>query len=328
MSDKPFAGKVAIVTGSGRGIGRGEALELARLGAKVVVNDLPRGNPTSAEQVAAEIRAAGGEAVAAPANIASMEGAKSIVDTALEAFGRLDILINTAGTGRVGAVGELPEADWDTVIAVNLKGTFATVHFAAPVFIRQKTGGVIVNFSSEAGLGDYYLTPYSASKEGVVGFTRAIARELAPYKVRCVAVRPRAYDTGMASPTTFPMLAEFDRRFGRPMIGTHRQGFGIMGTAAELGAIVAWLCTDEAAVLNGRVVQAGGGEVGIWSEPKVESAVHSGTGWTFEELRRVGGHLLGGNRDEQATLPPEAWEQIDKRLTYNRARMAAAQKKV
>jgi NAD(P)-dependent dehydrogenase (short-subunit alcohol dehydrogenase family) len=306
-----LAGKVAIVTGAGSGIGRAEALQLAREGARVVVNDLPRGEPTSAEKVAAEIRAAGGEAVAVNMSVSRMEGAEAIVKAALDAFGRLDILVNNAGFGRIAPVWAMTEAEWDSVIAVNLKGTFAMVKYAAPVFMRQKSG-VIVNTSSEAGTGDAYFCSYAAAKEGVAGFTRAVARDLGRYGIRCNAVRPRAFDTGQAKESGYQTLMAFLRRFGRPMSGAYPMG-PIPGKSAEVAAIVTWLCTDEAARANGRIFVAGCGEVGLYDEVRPMRAFFNQRGWSVDELSGVGEHLLNDVRNEFINQPEEALKMIDAR---------------
>ena len=186
---KRFAGKVAVVTGAGRGIGRCEALLLAQQGAKVVVNDLG-GAPTGegadksvAQMVADEIKAAGGEAVANTDSVTTMEGGKAIIDSAIKNFGRLDILINNAGNLRPKPIWEMTEQDWDLVINVHLKGTFTCTRHAAPIF-REQRSGVIVNTASESGLGHYGMANYSAAKEGIVGFTRTVARDLGQFNVQ------------------------------------------------------------------------------------------------------------------------------------------------
>ena len=192
-----LAGKVAVVTGAGRGIGRAEAMLLAHEGAKVVVNDLGGGpigggaDDRVAAQVVEEIAAAGGEAVANYDNVATMEGGARIIQTAIDSFGRLDLLINNAGIVRPRIIYNMSESDWDDVIAVHMKGTFSTTRAAAMIFREQKSG-VIVNTASESGLGHLGQSSYSAAKEGIVGFTRTIARDLGRFNVRCNAIRPRA----------------------------------------------------------------------------------------------------------------------------------------
>jgi len=164
-------GKVAIVTGAGRGMGRSHALLLAREGAKVVVNDLGgepigRGADTKvAAKVAEEIRAMGGDAVASTDSVALMDGAQRLINTAVESFGRLDILINNAGIFRVDEIEHMSEDDWDQVIAVHLKGCFATIKYATPIFKRQRSG-VIVNIGSDSGLGHPTNCNYAAPRKG------------------------------------------------------------------------------------------------------------------------------------------------------------------
>ncbi len=195
--NKRLNGKVAVVTGAGRGIGRAEAMLLAHEGAKVVVNDLGGGpigggsDDRVAAQVAEEIRAAGGEAVANYDNVATMEGGARIIQAATDNFGRLDILINNAGIVRPRIIYNKSERDWDDIIPVHLKGHFSTIRAAAMTFREQKSG-VIVNTASESGLGHLGQSSYSAAKEGIVGFTRTIARDLGRFNVRCNAIRPRA----------------------------------------------------------------------------------------------------------------------------------------
>ena len=200
-------GKVAIVTGAGRGIGRAEAMLLATEGAKVVVNDLGTdmlgkgADQSIAGQVAAEIRAAGGEAVANTDSVTTMEGGERIIKTAIDTFGKLDIVINNAGAVRPKIIFHMTEDDWDSMMSVHLKGHFTTIRFASPIFREQKSG-VIVNTASESGLGHFGQASYSAAKEGIVGLTRTVARDLGRYGVRCNAIRPRAatrlFDEGVA----------------------------------------------------------------------------------------------------------------------------------
>src|SRR5215469_4240173 len=218
---KRLAGKVAIVTGAGRGIGRCEALLLAAEGASVIVNDVFVENRGGASEtpiaggVVAEIRAAGGIAAANGDSVASMQGAERIVNSALREFGRLDILINNAGNVRPGNIYEMNEYDWDRVIQTHLKGAFAMIRFASPIFCAQGAG-VIVNTGSESGLGHPTMANYSAAKEGVIGLTRSIARELGRFGVRCNAIRPRAVTQTVQrfNQTIFSRTQSLDRALG------------------------------------------------------------------------------------------------------------------
>ena len=300
--NKRLDGKVAIVTGAGRGIGRAEALLLAREGAKVVVNDLGGGplgggaDQSVASQVVAEIRAIGGEAVANHDNVATMEGGERIVKTAIESFGRLDLLINNAGIVRPRIIYNMSEGDWDDVIAVHLKGHFTMVRFAAPIFREQKSG-VIVNTASESGLGHLGQSSYSAAKEGIVGFTRTIARDLGRFNVRCNAIRPRAAtrlfneEALLAIQRTKSMLGGG----GAPPIET-----GLLDNKPEQVAnLVVWLCTDAAANVNGRTFLVGGDIIGLYPEPAPERMLVREGGWDLDALDRIApGNLTAGLRNE------------------------------
>lgn len=192
-------GKVAIITGAGNGIGRAEALLFAREGARVVVNDVGGARDGSgasgdaASQVVEEIRAAGGEAAASQASVASAEGAASIVKAALDAFGRVDILVNNAGILRDKTLLKMDEAMWDAVIAVHLKGTFLCTQAAARQMVAQGGGGRIVNTTSVSGmLGNFGQANYAAAKAGIYGFTRTAAIELQKQRITVNAIAPIA----------------------------------------------------------------------------------------------------------------------------------------
>jgi len=297
-------GKVAIVTGAGRGIGRAEAMLLAREGAKVVVNDT--GGSTQGEgldqsvasQVVNEIRAAGGEAVANHDSVALMEGGARIVKTALDAFGRLDILINNAGNARPRVIYNLSEEDWDAVIAVHLKGTFTTIRHAAPIF-REQRSGVIVNTGSESGLGHLGQSNYSAAKEGIVGMTRTIARDLGRFNVRCNAIRPRSASR-LATEETMQAMLKTQEMLGGPVLGRAMIDRSFMDNKPEqVAAVAVWLCTDAAANVNGRDFLVGGDEVGLFSEPEVVRLLCREGGWDLDSLDNMGPkNLLAGLRNE------------------------------
>lgn len=307
-----LTGKVALVTGAGSGMGRAQAVALAAAGAKVLVNDLPGG---SAEAVAAQI---GDGAVAEPCSVDSFAAGQRLVDRAVAEFGGLDIVCTTAGTYRMGPLDELSEQDWDAVVGVNLTGTVAPIRVALPV-LRERGGGSIVTMSSDAGTGDFFNGVYAATKEGVVGLTRAVAREYARYGVRCNAVRPRAFDTGMANEASWRAMYDFDRAFGGPPCGVHRYSPRV-GTAAEVAAIAVWLCGPEAAHVNGRVLQAGCGELGLWREPEVVRSAYRPAGVTPEALPDMAMQVLGGVTDHYRSLPAEAYAILDARVARQRAK--------
>src|SRR5512136_1250499 len=253
MGDR-LKGKVAIVTGAGRGLGRAEALLLASEGAKVVVNDLggardgTGGAASPADAVVKEIKAKGGEAVANYDSVATAEGGENIVNTAVKTFGRLDILVNNAGILRDRMIYNMSPEEWDIVIKVHLYGTFNCTKPACAVFRQQKSGRII-NTASESGLGNMGQANYSSAKEGIVGFTRTVARDMGRYGVTCNAVRPRAKSRLTISPE---LVAAIERA---KSTGTAMPpGADVilkLPEPHEMIALVAYLATDAAANING-----------------------------------------------------------------------------
>jgi NAD(P)-dependent dehydrogenase (short-subunit alcohol dehydrogenase family) len=276
---------VAIVTGAGRGIGRGEALALAAEGAAVVVNDF--GGTTAgtgsdegpASEVVAEIKAAGGKAVANTENVADYEGAGRIVKQALDEFGRLDILVNNAGILRDRMIFNMSEEEWDIVLAVHLKGTFNTIKHASILF-RQQRSGRIINTSSESGLGNAGQGNYSAAKEGIIGLTRTIARDLGRYNVTCNAIRPRA-----ATRLTISPEMEAARQAAIARGETRGGGMGGGMDPNAISALIVFLASDEAQNVNGRDFLIWGNQVGLYSLPEIEASAFSrGDSWTTDEM--------------------------------------------
>ncbi len=301
-------GKVAIVTGAGRGIGRGEALLLAREGARVVVNDLGGGpagggaDESPADAVAAEIRDMGGEAVANYDSVATMEGGERIVRTALDAFGGLDILVNNAGILRDRMVFNMTEEEWDSVIDVHLKGHFSTTKHAGLVF-RQQRSGRIVNTSSESGLGNMGQANYAAAKEGIVGMTRTCALDLGRYGATVNAIRPRAG-------TRLTLSPEMEEARARRQAARAARGEADAAQAASpvdaldpdlVAPLVVYLCTDAAADVNGRDFLVGGDEISLMSLPARERTIQREGGWTLDALERVFPRTLGAGLTNPAT---------------------------
>lgn len=291
-------GRVAIVTGAGRGIGREHALLFAAEGAKVVVNDLGGAvdgsgdDRTAAQQVADEITAAGGEAVANTDSVTTMEGGERIVKTALDAFGRLDILVNNAGAVRPKVIFHMTEDDWDAMISVHLKGHFTTIRFASTVFREQKSG-VILNTASESGLGHFGQASYSAAKEGIVGFTRTVARDLARYGVRCNAIRPRAA-TRLFDEAAAEAMERMRATLG-PAATPAIDRSGLQNKPEQVAALAIWLCTDAASGVNGRTFVVGGDLVGLYPEPEPMRSLYHEGGWDLDTLDRIASKdLIGG----------------------------------
>ena len=297
-------GKVAIVTGAGRGIGRGEALLLAKEGCRVIVNDFggstagEGGDASPADQVVAEIKAMGGDGAANYGNVASFSDGEAMVKQALDAFGRLDILVNNAGILRDRMIFNMSEGEWDAVIAVHLKGHFTVTRFASMVF-RQQRSGRIVNTSSESGLGNMGQGNYAAAKEGIVGLTRTLALDLGRYGATANAIRPRA----ATRLTMSPEMEEAARRraAARATGATASEDSsaeqaltGITAMAPELVApVVVYLCTDAAANVNGRDFLVGGAEVSLMSLPVRERTIYREGGWTLDSLDRVFPNTIG-----------------------------------
>ena len=278
MGDR-LSGKVAIVTGAGRGIGRGEALALASEGAKVVVNDLGGGadgtgaSASPAEEVAAEIKKMGGEAVVNGDSVATPEGGENIVKTAIDAFGKLDILVNNAGILRDKMVFNMTPEEWDIVVKVHLYGHFNTIKPASVLF-RQQRSGRIINTSSGAGLGGTFgQANYGAAKEGIVGLTRKVAQDLGRYGVTCNAIRPNAG-------TRLTLSDEMRRTWSEEAIQRFEKQF----KPDDIAPVVVWLASDAAAGVTGRTFYVQTGIVALYSEPVHEKAILKDGGWTIDEL--------------------------------------------
>ena len=275
-----LSGKVAIVTGAGRGIGRSHALALAAAGAKVVVNDLGGGlagegaDATPAQQVVEEITEAGGEAIANGENVADFAGAGRMVKQALDTFGRLDAVVNNAGILRDRMLVNMAEAEWDAVIAVHLKGTFALSHFAAAHWRDRAKAGErpnarIVNTTSVSGLyGNPGQTNYGAAKAGIAAFTIIAARELARYGVTVNAVAPGALTRMTEDLGGFGRASEEDKAAMHPR---------------WVAPIVTWLVSAESSGVTGRVFEASGRVFGI-----AESWHRGPTATPLEDPTRVG----------------------------------------
>ncbi len=281
MSDR-LKGKVAIVTGAGGGIGRGEALALASEGAKVVVNDLGGavdgsggGGQTPADQVVAEIKAAGGEAVANYDSVATVEGGESIVKSAIDAFGRLDILVNNAGILRDRMVFNMSPQEWDDVLKVHLYGHFNTTRPACVIF-RQQRSGRIINTGSTSGLGNRGQANYSAAKEGIIGLTRTVARDMGKYGVTCNAIRPNA-GTRM---TLSEDMKQAAARSGNTTLVDIMEKF----SPDDIAPLVVWLASDASADVNGRNFFVQTGRVAIFTEPVPENAITKDGAFTIDEL--------------------------------------------
>jgi len=238
-------GKVAIITGAGRGIGREAALLFAREGAKVVLADVD----PQAEKVVEEIKKLGGEATFVRSDVTNRESCVALANAAAGAFGRIDVLVNNAGITRDAQLVKLSESDFDRVIEVNLKGTFNATQAVAPRMIEQGSGRII-NVSSVVGLyGNFGQTNYAATKAGVIGMTKVWARELGRKGITVNAVAPGFIQTEMTESVPEKVLELMRGR--TPM--------GRLGTARDVANIYLFLASDDAAYVNGAVVCVDGG---------------------------------------------------------------------
>lgn len=287
-------GKAAVVTGAGRGIGRAVALLLAREGAAVVVNDLGASvsgadaDATPAAEVVAEIRAAGGTAVANFDSVADFGAAEAIVDTAVREFGRVDVLVNVAGILRDRMVFNLSEEDWDAVVAVHLKGTFNTVRHASRRMREQKAGR-IVNFSSTSGLyGNSGQANYGAAKDGIAGLTRVVARDLGKYGITVNAIAPvaRTRMTGTVSDAVRQTRASRGISAGAPASPLRME-------PEDVAPMVAYLCTDAARDINGQFFLVRGGVVSLLNYPAPARTITKQGRWTAEEIAALFPSTLG-----------------------------------
>jgi len=285
-------GKVAIVTGAGRGIGRGHALLLAREGASVVVNDLGGdgrgdGNDLSpAQQVVAEIEAMGGRAVANGANVADWAAAENMIAQAVDVFGGLDILINNAGILRDRMSHNMTEDEWDIVVNVVLKGSFAPSRFAATYWRNrfkqtgEQVNGVIVNTSSASGLyGNAGQSNYGAAKMGLAAMTITMARELASAGVRVNAIAPTAATRLLG--TVLKDLPEIPEGQHDPL------------GPDQIAPLVVWLCTDLAAGVTGQVFAVSGARIQLLKGWHPVTQLDAGdSDWSIERIESLRGQLL------------------------------------
>jgi NAD(P)-dependent dehydrogenase (short-subunit alcohol dehydrogenase family) len=271
-------GKVVLVTGAGRGVGRGVALDAARAGAAVVVNDLGvslggEGDGTPiAEQVAEEIRASGGRAVANRDSVASWQGAQHIVEAALDAFGRIDGVVNNAGNLRDSLFHKMTEEEFDSVIAVHLKGSFNVSRAAAPHF-KTQASGAYVHITSTSGLvGNFGQANYSAAKLGIVGLSKSIALDMHRFGVRSNAVAPFAWTRMIDSiPTN---TAEQQKRV---------EGLKTL-VPEKIAPFVTALVSDAGADVTGQIFGVRNNEIYLFSQPRPIRTAHTSDGWTPETI--------------------------------------------
>jgi len=278
--------RVAVITGSGVGIGKAVALAMAREGAKIIVNDIVSEN---AEAVTDDIQAIGSEAVPFVGDISDFNTAEKLIQTAIHKFKRIDILHNNAGIIATGPVWDFPEKNWDSVINVNLKGTFNCIRHALPYMMKQKWGRII-NASSGARLGMAFNASYSASKAGVVALTLTVAEEMGPHGVTCNAYQPtaatrltlneeaiagfkKAYESGAMEKDVYEML------INPPPVET-------------IPPLLLYLCTEDSSNVNGKVFNILGDTISIYAEPIIKGTIFSKERWKIDELKHAVPNVL------------------------------------
>lgn len=244
-----LAGKVALVTGASRGIGKAIACKLAREGAKVIINY--NGSKEKAEAVKSEIEAAGGQAEVYQCDVSDYTACETFIQTVIKEEGRLDILVNNAGITKDGLLMKMSEEDFDKVLDTNLKGAFNTIRFASRQMLRQK-GGRIINMSSVVGVsGNAGQANYAASKAGVIGLTKAAARELASRGITVNAIAPGFIETDMTD-----VLSDKVKEASEAQIP-----LGHFGKPEDVAAAAAFLASEEARYITGQVLHVDGGMV-------------------------------------------------------------------
>jgi NAD(P)-dependent dehydrogenase (short-subunit alcohol dehydrogenase family) len=272
------AGKTAIVTGAGRGIGQGIAMLLAKEGARVVVCDIGaslqgEGSDTGpAQETVDAIKKSGGEAIASTLSITEPKNAEAIVKIALETFGRVDVLVNNAGILRDVIFHKMSWSDWSDVIAVHLNGSFNMSRAVAPLF-RDQNSGAFVHMTSTSGLvGNFGQANYMAAKLGIMGLSRGIALDMARFNVRSNCIAPFAFTRMIES---IPAQSEQDKR--------RIEAFQRM-TPEKIAPLAVFLCSDAAGGITGQVLSVRNNEIYLFNQPRPVKTIHRADGWTPEQI--------------------------------------------
>ena len=302
---QPLEGKAAVVTGSGRGIGRGIAKAFAAAGASVVVCDFggaldgTGGGQTPADEVVKEIKDAGGMAVPCYENVSSMEGGERIIQTCVDNFGKIDILVTVAGILRDRMVFNMTEEEWDAVVAVHLKGTFTCVKYAS-ILMRQQRSGRIVTFSSSSGvMGTTGQTNYGAAKAGIAGLTKVVARDLGKYGVTANSILPSA-ETRMTMTEEVRKAREIRIAQGLPEWEAEGPQH-----PDDIAPFIVFLASDKASNVNGQTFSVRGNIIALVSQPRIIAAVTKEGRWTVDELIDQAPRTLGKDVVNEYQPKPE-----------------------
>jgi len=279
-------GKAAVVTGAGRGIGKGHALQLAKVGASVVVNDI---DADVAAEVVAEIKALGGKAIGNTGNVGDKAGADSIVAACVEAFGKIDIMMANAGIARDRTFLKMTEEDFDTVMNIHVKGTFLCHQAAALQMKEQGNGGCLVSTVSAAHFGNFGQVNYAGAKGAIASMTYTMAMELARYGIRANAISPSG-TTRMSDTYVGPDGKKHPMPFIDPELN---------------GPVLVYLCSDEGNYISGQIFGTGGERIALLSQPKYGHTLFMPGGWTLEEVQKHFKSNLGNKLEPLGiTKPP------------------------
>jgi 3-oxoacyl-[acyl-carrier protein] reductase len=281
VDDIELTGKVAIVTGSGRGLGLAYAVALAKVGAAVVVNDV---DEAAVDAAVAQIRAAGGRATGVTAPVGDSASAQALVDAAVGEFGRLDVLVTNAGILRDRVLWKMTDDDFDDVVRVHLRGTFTCARAAAVQMREQGTGGRIVLISSPAGQrGNFGQTNYAAAKAGIAAMARTWAMELARSGITVNAVVPVAATAMTRTIPAFAPVIEESERTGEPLPAWLRRDEGL-GTVEDVTGLIVFLASDAAKDVTGQAIGVGGDRLTLWAHPKEKAVALADGGWSAEAI--------------------------------------------
>jgi NAD(P)-dependent dehydrogenase (short-subunit alcohol dehydrogenase family) len=291
-------GKVAVVTGSGRGIGRAYAHALAQSGCAVVINDI---DPEVAEQTVKELSDGGHKAVAEVAAVGSTEAAEKLVQRAVESFGGIDIMCTNAGILRDKVLWKMTDDDFDLVIATHMRGTFTCARAAAARMREQGRGGRIVVVASWAGQrGNFGQTNYAGAKAGIAAFARTWAMELARAEITVNAIVPNALTRMIASIPGMAEMVEAAER-GEPLPDMVRKQMG-MGMPEDVAPLLVFLASDAAKGVTGQCIGLGGDKLSLWSHPQEILAAYRDGGWTADAIAEIWPTTLGA-RPETYGIP-------------------------
>ena len=295
-----LTGKVAVVTGSGRGLGLAYARELARHGAAVVINDV---DAATAAEAVATIGADGGRAVAVVAPVGPTATAQELVRTAVDTFGGLDILVTNAGVLRDTVLWKMSDDDFDTVIGVHLRGTFTCVREAATWMRENGVSGRIICIGSPTGQrGNFGQTNYAAAKAGIVGMVRTWALELRKAGITANAVIPVAATAMTATVPYFAAAVEAEAA-GEPLPAFFRHDLGF-GTSDDVAGLIAYLASDAAAAVTGQAIGIGGDRLQLWTHPEPAATAYRDGGWSAEALAQDFDSAVGPVQSVGETFPP------------------------